>query len=90
MLLSFILAIFIKKENWSLKVVIKAILKGFIFGLFLWVLLITFNSIFQLKLFDTLLYSFKIFGTGLEPSGSIIQINDITQSIHFNKFNISK
>ena len=78
MLLSFILAIFIKKENWSLKVVIKSILKGFIFGLFLWVLLITFNSIFQLKLFDTLLYSFKIFGTGLEPSGSIIQINDIT------------
>ncbi|MED5302402.1 MAG: ABC transporter permease, partial [Bacteroidota bacterium] len=78
MLLSFILAIFIKKENWSLKVVIKSILKGFIFGLFLWVILITFNSIFQLKLFDTLLYSFKIFGTGLEPSGSIIQINDIT------------
>ena len=78
MLLSFILAILIKKENWSLKVVIKSILKGFIFGLFLWVLLITFNSIFQLKLFDTLLYSFKIFGTGLEPSGSIIQINDIT------------
>ena len=78
MLLSFILAIFIKKENWSFKVVIKSILKGFIFGLFLWLLLITFNSIFQLKLFDTLLYSFKIVGTGLEPSGSIIQINDIT------------
>ena len=58
--------------------VIKSILKGFIFGLFLWILLITFNSIFQLKLIDTLLYSFKIFGTGLEPSGSIIQINDIT------------
>ena len=78
MLLSFILAFFIKKKNWSFKSIIKSILKGFVFGLFLWLLLLTLNSIFHLKLFDTFLYSFKIFGTGLDPSGSIIQINDIT------------
>ena len=78
MLLSFILVIFVKKKKRTFKEVIKSVLKGFILGLFLWLLLITLNSIFQLKLFDPLLYSFEIFGTGLEPSGSILQINDIT------------
>ena len=78
MLLSFILVVFVKKKNKTFKEVIKSVLKGFILGLFLWLILITFNSIFQIKLFDHLLYSFKIFGTGLEPSGSILQINDIT------------
>ncbi len=78
MILSLIVFLFYQKHNWSIKLVLKSLLKGFILGLFAWLLLITIKSIFQIKLLDFFLYSFKIFGTGLEPSGSIIQINDIT------------
>ena len=88
MLLSFILVVFVKKKNKTFKEVIKSVLKGFILGLFLWLILITFNSIFQIKFFDHLLYSFKIFGTGLEPSGSILQINDITGAREYRWANL--
>ena len=76
------------KNQFRIKTILKNVLKGFAIGLGIWLILIILRSIFQFQFFDTLLYSFEIMGTGLEPSGSIIQLNDITGEKEYNWSNL--
>tara|TARA_Y100000589_G_scaffold217434_1_gene205057 strand:- start:18325 stop:19632 length:1308 start_codon:yes stop_codon:yes gene_type:complete len=70
--------------NW--KKHFKSSLKGFLIGLGVWILLVAVKSVFLLDFYDAFLGSFHFPGTGLDPSGSIIEINEITG---LNKFNWS-
>ena len=76
------------KNQFRIKTILKNVLKGFAIGLGIWLLLIILRSIFQFQFLDILLYSFEIMGTGLEPSGSIIQLNDITGEKEYNWSNL--
>ena len=87
-LLFIVLKSFKQKNQFKIKTIIKNVLKGFAIGLGIWLILIILRSIFQFQFLDTLLYSFEIMGTGLEPSGSIIQLNDITGAKEYNWSNL--
>ena len=87
-LLFIVLKSFKQKNQFRIKTIIKNILKGFAIGIGIWLILIILRSIFQFQCLDTLLYSFEIMGTGLEPSGSIIQLNDITGAKEYNWSNL--
>ena len=87
-LLFIVLKSFKQKNQFKIKTIIKNVLKGFAIGLGIWLILIILRSIFQFQFLDTLLYSFEIMGTGLEPSGSIIQLNDITGEKEYNWSNL--
>ena len=63
---------------------VKSGLKGFIVGLGVWLLLITFKSMFLIEQLDPLFFYFNLPGTGLDPSGSIIQINEINGGKEYN------
>ena len=76
------------KNQFRIKTILKNVLKGFAIGLGIWLMLIILRSIFQFQFLDILLYSFEIMGTGLEPSGSIIQLNDITGEKEYNWSNL--
>ena len=63
---------------------VKSGLKGLIVGLGVWLLLITFKSMFLIEQLDPLFFYFNLPGTGLDPSGSIIQINEINGGKEYN------
>lgn len=87
-LLFIVLKSFKLKNQFRIKTILKNVLKGFAIGLGIWLMLIILRSIFQFQFLDILLYSFEIMGTGLEPSGSIIQLNDITGEKEYNWSNL--
>ena len=87
-LLFIVLKSFKLKNQFRIKTILKNVLKGFAIGLGIWLMLIILRSIFQYQFLDILLYSFEIMGTGLEPSGSIIQLNDITGEKEYNWSNL--
>ena len=87
-LLFIVLKSFKLKNQFRIKTILKNVLKGFAIGLGIWLMLIILRSIFQFQSLDILLYSFEIMGTGLEPSGSIIQLNDITGEKEYNWSNL--
>ena len=87
-LLFIVLKSFKLKNQLRIKTILKNVLKGFAIGLGIWLMLIILRSIFQFQFLDILLYSFEIMGTGLEPSGSIIQLNDITGEKEYNWSNL--
>ncbi len=87
-LLFIVLKSFKLKNQFRIKIILKNIIKGFAIGLGIWLMLIILRSIFQFQFLDILLYSFEIMGTGLEPSGSIIQLNDITGEKEYNWSNL--
>ena len=87
-LLFIVLKSFKLKNQFRIKTILKNVIKGFAIGLGIWLMLIILRSIFQFQFLDILLYSFEIMGTGLEPSGSIIQLNDITGEKEYNWSNL--
>ena len=87
-LLFIVLKSFKLKNQFRIKIILKNIIKGFAIGLGIWLMLIILRSIFQFQFLDILLYSFEIMGTGVEPSGSIIQLNDITGEKEYNWSNL--
>ena len=87
-LLFIVIKSFKLKNQFRIKIILKNIIKGFAIGLGIWLMLIILRSIFQFQFLDILLYSFEIMGTGLEPSGSIIQLNDITGEKEYNWSNL--
>ena len=54
----------------------KSGLKGFIVGFGVWLLLITLKNMFLIDQLNPLFIYFDLPGTGLDPSGSIIQIDE--------------
>ncbi len=66
----------------SFKEILKSILfmgfKGGVVGLGVWVFYLFLQNIFDLHAFDFIGSSISVPGTGLDPSGSIIEINDFT------------
>ena len=81
-LLFIIVGFITSKKSKGLKNIIKSILfmgfKGGVIGIGVWIFYLFFQNIFDLQALDFIASSVSVPGTGLDPSGSIIEINDIT------------
>ncbi len=91
-LLFVIVGFIAKKQSKGLKNSIKSIFlfgfKGFVIGIGVWIFYLFFQNIFDLHSFDFIVSSVSIPGTGLDPSGSIVEINDYTGAKEYHWENL--
>jgi peptide/nickel transport system permease protein len=70
------------KQSKGFKNILKSIIlygfKGLVIGVGVWIFYLFFQNIFELHTLDFIVSSVSIPGTGLDPSGSIFEINDFT------------
>tara|TARA_Y100000589_G_C27186755_1_gene643023 strand:+ start:1999 stop:3306 length:1308 start_codon:yes stop_codon:yes gene_type:complete len=80
------------KKHKGIKSIFKSILfmgfKGGVIGIGIWIFYLFFESIFDLQAFSFLSSSFSIPGTGLDPSGSLLEINDINGAKEYHWENL--
>ena len=77
-----------EQKNLSLKKIFSWALKGGIIGLGLWLVYIIFYSIFSLGDWPVLSWTFPFYGTGLNPNGSLIELNDFSGAEEYHWENL--
>ena len=74
-----VLTIFVKKDKAiNFKTLFAWSLKGFILGVGFWLIYIGFYSVFNLSDWPIISSTFPFPGTGLNPNGSLVELNDYT------------
>ncbi len=65
-----------QKKNFNWKSILSWSFKGFIFGLGIWLVYICLYSIFGFSDYPIISSTFSVPGTGLNPNGSLVELND--------------
>ncbi|MFL2570599.1 MAG: ABC transporter permease [Parvicellaceae bacterium] len=77
-----------EQKNLSLKKIFSWALKGGIIGLGVWLVYIIFYSIFSLGDWPVVSWTFPFYGTGLNPNGSLIELNDFSGAEEYHWENL--